>query len=101
VLDAAGFGTTSTIIKALTWLLDTSINGTSPNPGNATNAQYLNINVINMSFGFIVTSITQGNYQTLCSLLSTLVNGAGMVAVAAASECDADCSTCRATAVKP
>jgi hypothetical protein len=49
VLNAAGSGDASSIIAALSWLLETSLDGSSPNPGGVTNAQQLSVDVVNLA----------------------------------------------------
>jgi hypothetical protein len=52
MLDSEGNGEVSNIIDAATWLLQTSLDGITPNEDNRTNAEALGIDAINMSFGF-------------------------------------------------
>eukprot|EP00775_Hariotina_reticulata_P013182 gene13182-13313_t len=84
VMDSNGDGSFSEVVSGLRWLLETSVNGSVPNPGNITNAQLFQINVASMSLGFTSSSVTEGNGGFICSLLQQMLD-AGIVTVAAAS----------------
>jgi hypothetical protein len=86
VLNAAGSGDASTIIAALSWLLETSLDGITPNPGGATNAQQLSIGVVNLSLAFGVNSDSRELADAVCELLARLEQEAGVVSVSAAGE---------------
>ncbi|WIA18491.1 hypothetical protein OEZ85_009945 [Tetradesmus obliquus] len=84
VLNAAGSGEASSIIAALSWLLETSLNGSIPNPGGVTNAQQLSVGVVNLSLAFGVSSGSRALADAVCELLGRLENEAGVVSVSAA-----------------
>jgi hypothetical protein len=87
VLNAAGSGDASSIIAALNWLLETSLNSSStPNAGGVTNAQQLGISVVNLSLAFGVNAANRELAGVMCDVLARLEQEAGVVAVVAAGE---------------
>lgn len=88
ILDWDGSGPSSAIADASLWLLSSSPDGVTPNPDNATNAQMLGVNVINMSFGYKQSPYGSPGLQ-MCKIMQQLLD-AGIVPVAAAGmdECD-------------
>jgi subtilisin family serine protease len=85
VLDSNGDGSFSDVMMGLMWLLQTSVNGSVPNPDNITNAQLFQIHVVSMSLGFSSSSVTEGNGGLICNVLQKILD-AGIVPVAAASK---------------
>eukprot|EP00878_Enallax_costatus_P031250 GHUV01034155.1.p1 GENE.GHUV01034155.1~~GHUV01034155.1.p1 ORF type:complete len:277 (+),score=41.88 GHUV01034155.1:76-831(+) len=83
-LDTSGSGQASDLLRAMRWLLETSLDGKTPNDGGQTNAQKLQISVLSMSLGFYVSSLTSGIGGDVCKVAQDLEN-AGIVVVAAAS----------------
>jgi hypothetical protein len=84
ILNWDGGGPASAIADASLWLLSQSLDGTTANPDNATNAQMLGVNVINMSFGYKASPYNSGGVQ-MCRIMQQLLD-AGIVPVAAAGE---------------
>lgn len=82
ILNWDGGGPASAIADASLWLLSQSLDGTTANPDNATNAQMLGVNVINMSFGYKASPYNSGGVQ-MCRIMQQLLD-AGIVPVAAA-----------------
>lgn len=84
-LDSNGAGSTSDLISAMRWLLETSLDGVTPNDQGQTNAQKLQIAVLSMSLGFYAGTLESGLGASVCQIVQDL-EAAGIVVVAAASK---------------
>lgn len=82
MLASDGNGEVSNILDAASWLLQTSIDGITPNDENRTNAEALGVDVINMSFGF-VAGYGSSTANTVCGVFAAL-RADGVAAAAAA-----------------
>lgn len=78
-LSGLGFGTYTSVAEALTWLMQTSLDGTTPNPGGVSNAVALKVMVVNMSLSWGNLAV-----ETTCGLITQLINELGISFVAAA-----------------
>lgn len=86
ILDGDGEAPASAIVDGCLWLLQTSLDGVTPNDGNLTNAEVLGVDVINMSFGFPGNPWQGGVSQQVCEVTRLLRDTLGVVSVAAAGE---------------
>lgn len=81
-LDSNGEGPADNLLQAAMWLLSDSLDGLTPNEGNATNAEVLGVDVVNLSLGAPGSPFDVFGSR-LCAAFKALAD-AGIVSVAAA-----------------